>query len=139
MVHVSGTLLSVPNQPREGRVHRSVSFNDVDWEAGKPVTELMETSRTQVIEELWAWYLRRPDARLPERPPLEAIEQAYEEVRQREIEIRALALTLVCPTCKTKSGPCLTTTERPRDGIHRRRLVVAGEVHAEQEKAADSR
>lgn len=135
---VPETLLTVPSQPKEGRSHRSVSFSDADWEAGKPVTELMGTSRNKVIEEFWAWYLRRPGSLLPERPPLEVIERAYEEVRRREAENRALALTLECPTCGVSTGPCVTATRRPTGTIHRQRLVAASRVHAEQHRS-DSR
>lgn len=59
---------------------------DPTWEAGKDVAEGMGSSRNAIIEQLWDWYLRRPGARLPKRPPIEVIERAFEAWRKRNAE-----------------------------------------------------
>jgi hypothetical protein len=56
-----------------------VSFQDDEWLPGKAITEEMGTNRNAVIEQMWQWYLRRPGAALPERPPAAVIERAIQE------------------------------------------------------------
>jgi hypothetical protein len=73
------------NQPREGFTHRSVSFEDDQWEVGPEVARnVMGTSRTKVLNQLWAWWLRLPDATLPARPPADEVERAFEAWRERK-------------------------------------------------------
>ena len=54
----------MPNAPRTQ--HRSVRISDDDW------SDLADRApggdRAAAIKDLIAWYLRRPDAKLPERP-----------------------------------------------------------------------
>ncbi|MFF0744199.1 hypothetical protein ACFYVL_27755 [Streptomyces sp. NPDC004111] len=56
----------MPNQPKTQ--HRSVRLSDEDWEDLKT----RSGDRSAVIKELVGWYLRRPGAELPERPPVPA-------------------------------------------------------------------
>lgn len=54
----------MPNAPRTQ--HRSVRISDADWadlEARAPSSD-----RAATIKDLIAWYLRRPGAKLPDRP-----------------------------------------------------------------------
>lgn len=81
-------LCPVPNQPREGYTHRSVSFEDAEWEVGQ---EVAPDSRTKVLNQLWAWYLRRPGAKLPQRPAADEIERAFEAWRERKAAEKAAA------------------------------------------------
>lgn len=65
--YAAATLSRVPNQPKTP--NRAVRVEDQVWdEAGHAATE-MGTDRTKVINQFLRWYLRRPGARLPERPP----------------------------------------------------------------------
>ncbi|WP_159043132.1 MULTISPECIES: hypothetical protein [unclassified Streptomyces] len=53
------------NQPKTQ--HRSVRIGDAEWADLK--SRAPGGDRAAVIKELVAWYLRRPGAELPERPP----------------------------------------------------------------------
>ena len=77
---------TVPNQPGEGRRHRSVTFHKNDWALGEIVAKRMETSRNAVLEQFFAWYLRKPGAELPDRPPAEVVEQAFAEWQEQQDE-----------------------------------------------------
>jgi hypothetical protein len=57
----------VPNKPRTQ--HRSVRVDDPEWDDAGHATARMGTDRAKVINQFLRWYLRRPGARLPERPP----------------------------------------------------------------------
>jgi hypothetical protein len=55
----------MPNAPKTK--HRSVRISDEDWTdltARAPLGD-----RAAIIKDLVAWYLRRPGAKLPPRPP----------------------------------------------------------------------
>ena len=53
-----------------GRIqHRSIRISDEDWEDAEKATADMSTDRAKVINQFLRWYLRRPGAKLPERPP----------------------------------------------------------------------
>lgn len=120
------TLLPVPHQPQDGRQHRSVSLFDAPWEVSKGAAEAQGKTRTDVIEELLDWWLRRPGAKLPERLPAEQLDAAFAEWQERQDGIRALALTLECPVCKVMDGPCLAgKAKQPTDMLHRPRLSAA--------------
>ena len=57
-----------------------MNFDTPGWEIGKTVAEVdMVTSRTKVLNQLWEWWLRRPGAKLPERPAAEVVEDRYVE------------------------------------------------------------
>lgn len=66
-VRTPGTLVRVPNHPKTQ--HRSVRIEDADWKDADEATQRMGTDRAKVINQLLRWYLRRPGATLPERPP----------------------------------------------------------------------
>jgi len=66
-VRTPGKLGHVPNQPKTQ--HRSVRIEDDDWNDAEQATRRMGTDRAKVINQLLRWYLRRPGAKLPERPP----------------------------------------------------------------------
>lgn len=61
-----GRLERVPNKPRNA--HRPVRFSDEDWaELGRLAGEA-GTDRSAVIRQLTHWWMRKPRAKLPERP-----------------------------------------------------------------------
>ena len=66
-VRTPGTLDRVPNQPKTQ--HRSVRIDDPEWEEAETATKSMGTDRAKIINQFIRWYLRRPGATLPERPP----------------------------------------------------------------------
>jgi hypothetical protein len=56
-----------------------VSFQDEDWAVAKEITEqVMGTGRNAIIEAFLRWYLHRPGAVLPERPPESTAAEAYD-------------------------------------------------------------
>ncbi len=56
----------MPNKP--GTQHRSVRVSDEDWADLETATAAEGTDRAKIINQLVRWYLRRPGARLPDRP-----------------------------------------------------------------------
>lgn len=54
----------MPNAPRTQ--HRSVRISDEDWK--ELAARAPGGDRSAAIKELVAWYLRRPGAKLPQRP-----------------------------------------------------------------------
>jgi hypothetical protein len=46
-----------------------VRVDDADWDDAEHATAEMGTDRAKVINQFLRWYLRRPGAKLPERPP----------------------------------------------------------------------
>lgn len=56
----------VPNQPKTQ--HRSVRIEEADWTDADMATKRMGTDRAKIINQFIRWYLRRPGAKLPERP-----------------------------------------------------------------------
>lgn len=72
------------NQPRESNRHRSVRFEEDEWEPADTVTQEMGTNRTAVLNQALRWYLRRPGAKLPERPPAELVETHDKAWRERK-------------------------------------------------------
>jgi hypothetical protein len=66
-VRTPGRLERVPNAPKTQ--HRSIRIDDADWADADEATKCMGTDRAKVINQLLHWYLRRPGAKLPERPP----------------------------------------------------------------------
>ena len=65
-VRTPGTLGAVPNKP--GTQHRSVRISDEDWDDLEAATGSFCSDRGTVIKQFIRWYLRRPGAKLPERP-----------------------------------------------------------------------
>ena len=57
----------MPNRP--GTQHRSVRISDEDWTDLETATGELRSDRGTVIKQFIRWYLRRPGAKLPERPP----------------------------------------------------------------------
>lgn len=58
----------MPNSPKTQ--HRSVRIDKAEWDDAETATAVMSTDRAKVINQFLRWYLRRPGAKLPERPPL---------------------------------------------------------------------
>lgn len=58
----------MPNSP--GNPHRSVRVSDTDWADFDTATKQQDSDRGTVIKEFISWYLHRPGARMPRRPPL---------------------------------------------------------------------
>jgi hypothetical protein len=69
----------VPNKP--GTQHRSVRISDEDWDDLEAATAAAGSDRGTLIKQFIRWYLRRPGAKLPERPT-----PAFWAARQRERE-----------------------------------------------------
>jgi hypothetical protein len=57
----------MPNRP--GTQHRSVRVSNEDWTDLETATKGLSSDRGTVIKQFIRWYLRRPGAKLPERPP----------------------------------------------------------------------
>lgn len=66
-VRTAGTIGRVTNQPRTQ--HRSVRVDDETWSDADKAAGRMGTDRAKIINQFLHWYLRRPGAALPERPP----------------------------------------------------------------------
>jgi hypothetical protein len=60
----------MPNKPKTQ--HRSVRISDDDWADLLAAATVQGTDRAGVINELIAWYLRRPGVTMPKRPDAEA-------------------------------------------------------------------
>lgn len=56
----------MPNSPKTQ--HRSVRISDDDWADLLAAAKTQDSDRGAVIKDLVAWYLRRPGAKLPQRP-----------------------------------------------------------------------
>lgn len=69
VVRTPDTLSAVPNEPKTP--HRSVRISDERWQELGEVTAAMGTDRAKVLNELAAWWLREPNAKLPKRPPVD--------------------------------------------------------------------
>lgn len=137
-LHVPEKIFRVPSQPSSGRRNRSVIFWDDDWEPGKLVTEKTGKSRNAEVEKLWAWYMRRPGAGLPERPPQDLIDEADAAWEQRKARIRERALSIKCPSCEVPEGPCMRGKgkgKRPTDQIHTTRVIEATRQLDEEDRA----
>lgn len=67
-VRTPARLDGVPNRP--GTQHRSVRVSDEDWTDLETATGGLGSDRGTVIKQFIRWYLRRPGAKLPQRPPL---------------------------------------------------------------------
>lgn len=103
------------------------------WEVGKDATEAVGTSRNEILEQLWDWYLRVPGAELPERPPAELLQKLFAAWLTQQDAIRELALTISCPTCKVRSGPCVAgRLKKPTESLHRSRLTAATALYGAQ-------
>jgi hypothetical protein len=74
----------VPDKPKTQ--HRSVRIDDPEWDDGEQATGHMGTDRAKVINQLWKWYLRRPGAKLPQRPSADVMAEivARREEKQRQ-------------------------------------------------------
>lgn len=66
-VRTPDRLADVPNKP--GTQHRSVRVSDADWADLEQATRVLNSDRGTVIKQFIRWYLRRPGAKLPVRPP----------------------------------------------------------------------
>lgn len=58
----------MPDQPKTQ--HRSVRVPDEDWTDLETASAGVGSDRAKVINLLIRWYLRRPGAKLPPRPPV---------------------------------------------------------------------
>lgn len=73
-VRAGGTVDQVPNKPKTQ--HRSVRVEDADWDDLGTVTKAVGTDRAKALNQFIEWYLRRPGAKMPERPSREVIDVA---------------------------------------------------------------
>lgn len=64
--YAAGTLSRVPNQPKTP--NRAIRISDEDWTDLRASADSSGSDRTKVINQFIRWYLRRPGAKLPERP-----------------------------------------------------------------------
>lgn len=81
-VRTPATIDRVPNKPKTQ--HRSVRIDDPEWEDGEAAADHFDTDRAKVINQLLKWWLRRPGAKLPERPSPELMAQIVERRRASE-------------------------------------------------------
>ncbi|SNT14695.1 hypothetical protein SAMN05443665_101768 [Actinomadura meyerae] len=113
-------------QLRSGRKYRSVAIDDLPWDIGEYPTRQMETSRNSIIEQLFAWWLRLPGAKLPERPDPELMKKLIDAWQRRQETIRATAYTMPCAECGVQQGPCITAERKLiTETIHKPRLEAA--------------
>lgn len=56
----------MPNQPKTP--NRAIRISDEDWADLRASADASGSDRTKVINQFIRWYLRRPGAKLPERP-----------------------------------------------------------------------
>jgi hypothetical protein len=66
-VFAPARLMRVPNNPKTP--NRTMRVPDEDWDDMEAPVKAAGTDRTKVVNQFIRWYLRRPGARLPERPP----------------------------------------------------------------------
>jgi hypothetical protein len=57
----------MPNKPKNK--HRMVRFSDEDWADLGELAGEAGTDRSAILRQFAHWWLRRPGAKLPERPP----------------------------------------------------------------------
>ena len=81
-VRSPGTICHVPDKPKTQ--HRSVRIDDPEWDDGEPAAANLGTDRSKVINQLYAWWLRRPGAKLPVRPSPELMAQIVERRQEKE-------------------------------------------------------
>jgi hypothetical protein len=67
---------AVPNQPRTKG--RSIRVDDPEWDDLGVLADSLGTDRSKLINEFLRWYLRRPGAKLPDRPPARNVSTAGE-------------------------------------------------------------
>ena len=63
----------VPNKPKNK--HRMVRFSDEDWEEFGTLTDAAGTDRSAILRQLAHWWMRRPGAKLPDRPAKDSGDQ----------------------------------------------------------------
>lgn len=80
-VRTPRTLGRMPNVPRTQ--HRSVRVDNADWADLDALAQLLGTDRAKVINAYVQYFLRRPGAKLPDRP---TPEQVAAVVARREAE-----------------------------------------------------
>jgi hypothetical protein len=66
----------VPNKPKTQ--HRSIRIPDDDWDDLGTLADAMGIDRAKAVNQLIRWYIRRPGAKLPERPAREPAPPAGE-------------------------------------------------------------
>jgi hypothetical protein len=57
----------MPNQPKTPS--RTIRIPDVDWADLEQLAASRGTERGELIRSVMAWWMRRPGARMPPRPP----------------------------------------------------------------------
>ena len=62
----------MPNQPREGNDARRFRMDLGEWEEFGSDAAFMGTDRSELLRELIRWWMRKPGAKMPPRPPLES-------------------------------------------------------------------
>ena len=66
IAYAAATIPRVPNQPKTP--NRAIRISDEDWADFRASADASGFDRTKVINQFIRWYLRRPGAKLPERP-----------------------------------------------------------------------
>lgn len=77
----------MPNKPKTQ--HRSIRIEDPEWDDGEPAAAKLGTDRSKVVNQLYAWWLRRPGAKLPTRPSPELMAEIVEQRQAEEARRRA--------------------------------------------------
>ena len=59
----------MPHQVNPGVITGRVKFDRAEWDEFGSDAEFMGTDRSAVLRQLAAWWMRKPGAKLPPRPP----------------------------------------------------------------------
>lgn len=62
----------MPDQENPARRARRFRMDEAEWDEFGSDAEFMGTDRSDLIRQLIRWWMRKPGAKLPPRPPREA-------------------------------------------------------------------
>lgn len=71
LIRTPDRIRRVPNVPKNK--HRMVRFSNDDWHALGWLTKRRGSDRSAVLREFTDWWLRKPGAKMPDRPSLEDV------------------------------------------------------------------
>lgn len=59
----------MPNQENPARLARRFRMDEAEWDEFGSDAAMLGTDRSVVLRQLVAWWMRKPGAKLPPRPP----------------------------------------------------------------------